>query len=265
MSDNDNSKDQETKKRVLGEEWLDWDGEQSKEDSRESWATFLLLSLAVLAILILIGFLFLYLVLPRFESFGTLWAAVITASILGIAGVLILWYLLVLFSLLMKKRYINVCLDSSNKLIYFLLPHVSRLASLFGISSDRLSHSFILLNNMLTGPPGENGMILVLLPRCLRKDLMDKLKVACELYPDVVYHIAPGGTVARKIIKKTGPRAIVAIACERDLLSGIVEISGRIPVIGIPNRRPEGPCRDTVIDLNELKAALDYFQTVRSK
>jgi hypothetical protein len=81
----------------------------------------------------------------------------------------------------------------------------------------------------------------------------------CDGYPNVVLQTAPGGNVARKIIRKTKPRAIVAVACERDLVSGIQDVAPKIPVLGICNSRPAGPCKDTVVDLDEFRDALDMF------
>ena len=49
------------------------------------------------------------------------------------------------------------------------------------------------------------------------------------------------------------------MACERDLLSGIQDICNQIPIIGIPNIRPEGPCKNTTIDLNEFEKAVHTF------
>ena len=50
----------------------------------------------------------------------------------------------------------------------------------------------------------------------------------------------------------------MAIACERDLTSGIQEVA-EIPVIGIINERPEGPCCNTRVDLNKVEEAIRYF------
>jgi hypothetical protein len=70
--------------------------------------------------------------------------------------------------------------------------------------------------------------------------------------------IATGGTLARRVIVETLPKAIVAVACERDLTSGIQD-SYPIPVIGILNERPFGPCRDTRVDLSKVAAAVRFF------
>ncbi len=251
------------KKRVLGDEWLDWDGRPSEKDTSESRSTFLYLSLVVLALFIVIVLLFWYLVLPRFESFGSVWALVITC-ILGAAALsLIVWYVLLVVAVIWNRRYMNVCLTHGSRLFFLMLPFVTRLASSVGISKDRLSHSFIRVANELAGPGKGPGPVLVLFPRCLRADIRSKAKEICSSYDDVRLHTAPGGTEARKIIRDTSPGAIVAVACERDLIAGIQDVAPKIPVIGIPNTRPEGPCTDTTIDTGELKEAIEFFLTPR--
>ncbi|WP_279378941.1 DUF116 domain-containing protein [Acetivibrio straminisolvens] len=65
-----------------------------------------------------------------------------------------------------------------------------------------------------------------------------------------------GGTAARNIVSKIRPKIIVSVACERDLSSGIADV-GSIPVIGIINDRPNGPCYNTNVDVNALKKKLE--------
>ncbi|HHW13778.1 MAG TPA: DUF116 domain-containing protein, partial [Firmicutes bacterium] len=70
--------------------------------------------------------------------------------------------------------------------------------------------------------------------------------------------VATGGGMARKIIHDLRPAAVVAVACERDLTSGLLE-TFPLPVYGIVNDRPEGYCVNTRVNLERLKAALDRF------
>lgn len=245
---------------MLGDEWIDWDGRPVEADTSASARTFILLSLVVCALFILIVLLFWYLVLPRFELFGRMWALVFTA-VLGVAAVVLLaWYALVALAVLRRKRYFNICLNGGGRLLFLLLPFAMRIAGAIGISKDRLRHSFIKASNTLAGPTGGDGPVLVLFPRCLRSDIRSEARAVCGEFPGVILHTVPGGTEARKIIEETRPGAIVAVACERDLLTGIQDVAPRIPVIGIPNTRPHGPCVDTTIDIGELRRALVLFR-----
>ncbi len=247
------------KKRILGDEWLDWNGGRTEEDTSESRNTFLYLSLVVLGLFIAIVLLFWYLVLPRFESFGRIWALVLTGILGSAAFLLVTLYVVLVIAVTGKRRYMNVCLTRGSRLFFIMLPLVTRLAASVGISRDRLSHSFIRVSNELADPRKGPGPVLVLFPRCLRPDIRRKAKEICSGYEGVSLHTAPGGTEARMIIRDTSPGAIVAVACERDLIAGIQEVAPKIPVIGIPNTRPEGPCTGTTIDTGELTAAIEYF------
>ena len=73
--------------------------------------------------------------------------------------------------------------------------------------------------------------------------------------------VATGGTIARKIVKDVKPEAIVAVACERDLCSGIADIYP-LHVIGIPNERPFGPCFNTKVDIQKVSEAIKSLCSV---
>ncbi len=265
MSKDDGRKTGElTKKRVLGDEWRDWDGELGSQNISEGKNTFLYLSMVVLFSIIMLAALFWYLIFPRFESFGRVWAILVSFLFIGTGVFVLTWYILLLIAVLSKKNYVNICLTKGSSLLFFILPLVLRFAASLGISRDRLSHSFIRVSNTLVkAETAGSGPVLALFPRCLKKDIRQQAISLCEEFPDVVFNTATGGSVARKIIRETAPRAIVAVACERDLLSGIQEIAPRIPVIGIPNNRPYGPCKDTIIEISELRSALDFFHKKR--
>jgi len=54
------------------------------------------------------------------------------------------------------------------------------------------------------------------------------------------------------------PEAIVAVACELDLTTGIQD-TYPIPVIGILNERPNGPCINTKVDIGKVRDAIIDF------
>jgi hypothetical protein len=118
--------------------------------------------------------------------------------------------------------------------------------------------------------------ILLLLPHCLQ---MSECKIRltynvyncercgkCEIR-DLIYianrnglklSIATGGGLARRIISEVRPDAVVAVACENDLSSGIAD-TYPLPVLGIPNERPYGPCMNTRVDLQKVKEAIEFL------
>ena len=64
--------------------------------------------------------------------------------------------------------------------------------------------------------------------------------------------------LARKKVQELRPDAIVAVACERDLSSGLQDVYP-LPAFGVLNERPNGPCVDTKVDLERLRQAILYF------
>ena len=67
--------------------------------------------------------------------------------------------------------------------------------------------------------------------------------------------IATGGTLARKIIIQNRPQFIIAVACQRDLVDGLNDVFP-IPVYGVLNERPEGPCVNTRVSVELIEKAL---------
>jgi hypothetical protein len=90
--------------------------------------------------------------------------------------------------------------------------------------------------------------------RCGKCRIRDLIGVAESRRLDLF--VATGGNLARRIVKDVNPEAIVAVACERDLSSGIAD-TYPLPVIGIPNERPFGPCLNTRVDLKMVEEAIN--------
>ena len=133
------------------------------------------------------------------------------------------------------------------------------LGRLLFINKDRLAHAFIRTNNALVrlAPHGLSpDGVLILLPRCLAKEQLEKAKAMASAR-GVETAIVAGGEQARQRIREKRPSVVIGVACERDLLSGIRDVRHRFAVLGIANTRPDGPCRNTLINLKELEAALD--------
>jgi hypothetical protein len=67
--------------------------------------------------------------------------------------------------------------------------------------------------------------------------------------------ISTGGTVARKKVHEHKPDAVIAVACERDLTSGVQD-AYPLPVLGIVNKRPKGYCIETGVEIPEVRRAI---------
>src|SRR5213596_3242547 len=96
------------------------------------------------------------------------------------------------------------------------------------------------------------GELLVLIPRCLSKGALDGVLAIAGRY-DVPVFVATRGQLARRVIRERRPRAVVAVACERDMMTGLRDVAGRLPVLGLTMRLPNGPCRDAMLDLDIME------------
>lgn len=166
------------------------------------------------------------------------------------------------------------------RLIY---PLLMLFGSFFKNKKERLQCYIIELNNRLVKAEwsmnnrrSQKIRLLLLLPHCLQTDSCD-VRITNNIYNckrcgkcvisgiikvaedhDLSLYVATGGTIARRIVKDILPHAIVAVACERDLSSGIVD-TYPLPVIGITNERPYGPCINTMINQERIKEAIEFF------
>ena len=115
---------------------------------------------------------------------------------------------------------------------------------------------------------------MILLPHCLQnvdcphkithdinycqecgKCVIQEFKQIGQEY-NVHIKVATGGTLARKIVSEVKPKVILAVACHRDLTEGIKDIDV-IPVVGVLNQRPNGPCYNTTCDTAEIRKILN--------
>lgn len=254
MTEEKNSQD-----RALGDAWEGWDGDVSlyEGDLNESVWVFLGFAFSVLAVITICLFLFWYLIEPRLLSLYH-GLPVIIGGLITIASAMSgIWFLLVVLSVVLRKNLLGPFAGKVHW-ISLLVRLAQRIGLIFGISKDKLGSSFINVQNILVMLKIEGyarDKVLVLLPRCLTRETKLKIDQICSTH-NLKDFIAAGGSIARKIIQAQKPRAIIAVACERDLVSGIEDVGGKIPVIAIPNKRFEGPCKNTTIDFDAFEAAV---------
>ncbi len=163
--------------------------------------------------------------------------------------------------------------------VKLFLPIMTMLGRIFGISKNKIRSSFIKVNNELV--VSETGQykpseILLLMPHCLQKSKC-KIRLTYNIYNckmcgkcpitgllelsnryGIYLAIATGGTIARRIVVQRRPKIILAVACQRDLASGIQD-TYPLPVYGVLNERPHGPCLDTLVPLDHLEKAILRF------
>ncbi len=160
--------------------------------------------------------------------------------------------------------------------IKFLLPMIEFTGKVLGLDKDLIRQSFIAMNNSLVISQKykvKPDRILILLPHCIqlfdceikvtgdvnkcvmcgRCDIKDLVQIGKKYGIDI--SVATGGTLARKVIVEKRPKLVLAVACERDLTSGIKDCYP-LPVLGVLNQRPNGPCYNTIVDASAIEAAL---------
>ncbi len=163
--------------------------------------------------------------------------------------------------------------------VKLFLPLMVLLGKTLGIRKESIMLSFVSVNNELVR--AEAGRykpeeILLLMPHCLQNSKCDRRLTydinnckrcgKCPIAGLLDLHdkygvnlaVATGGTVARRIVVQLRPKMIIAVACYRDLSSGIQD-TYPLPVFGVLNERPHGPCLDTLVDPSLLEEALHRF------
>lgn len=160
--------------------------------------------------------------------------------------------------------------------IRLLLPVIELIGRIAGIPRDTVRQSFIAMNNSLVLSRKfrlKPDRVMILLPHCLqlaecdikitgdinkcvrcgRCDIAGLAELAEKYRIDIF--VVTGGTLARKVIREKRPKLVVAVACEGDLTSGIRDCYP-LPVLGILNERPNGPCFNTAVDTRKIDEAL---------
>jgi len=160
-----------------------------------------------------------------------------------------------------------------------MFPFMILMGKVLGISRERVQQSFIEVNNQLVRSNSHRtrpSRLLILLPHCIQDfdcqvritgniknckgcgkcEIKDLVELADQYQVKIA--VATGGTLARRIIVENRPEAIVAVACELDLTTGILD-SYPLPVIGILNERPHGPCINTKVDIEKVRGAIASF------
>lgn len=190
----------------------------------------------------------------------------------GFAGIILtLWF----------SKTVSLFQGPMRMAINTFFPLVLAVGKIFRIDMDRIRNSFVQVNNHLVKAKRislKSEEILLLAPHCLQRStcphkitgsvdncrrcggcaINDLLKLRDKYGINI--GIATGGTLARKYVKDYRPKAIVAIACERDLTSGILD-ANPIPVLGITNIRPNGPCNNTCINVSKVEDAIQHLIT----
>ena len=207
---------------------------------------------------------------------------VVCFSMGAVLGLLILGVGLLILTLI-RGREIFLASRLRGIVVEVLFPIMIGVGKLLGISKEKIQQSFVEVNNLLVRAKCSDSKpkrILLLMPHCLQFNEC-AIKITTDAYKcqacgkckikdlvmlaqkhDVHLSVATGGTLARRRVAEAKPQAIIAVACERDLTSGIQD-AYPLPVIGILNERPFGPCFNTSVDISKVAEALEFLASGR--
>lgn len=253
---------------------------KTKTDSQEKGRNKVFIILVSVSCLLMAGFLIVLWLLPYygFSAMGS-WAPTFAAVVLGCLLIILLWS----WAGLVLASVSDIRLPFFTKLrgvtMRVLLPLMIVVGRILGLSKKEIRASFIQVNNdMVLAECGRYPAerLLLLMPHCLQSSKC-KLRLTYNIYNckrcgkcpiaglielsdryGIFLSIATGGTLARRIVMQRRPAMIIATACERDLASGIQD-TYPLPVYGVLNQRPHGPCMDTLVVLETVETAIRRF------
>lgn len=90
--------------------------------------------------------------------------------------------------------------------------------------------------------------------KCCGKCRIGEMKVLAEKY-GVRCVVAGGGRRAVEEVRRPATCAVVAVACQKELVAGILATFPK-PVLAVGNTRPKGSCLNTSVDPAAVEAAI---------
>jgi uncharacterized protein len=241
--------------RRLGHEWDEWDGRPLPNAGNYDSSPALFFLWSAIALLAAFGILALtlYLLAPRLATLYPVVPRVLWIGLGAAALVLVGWWILLFLSWRTGRPLLPERLAERGPFLR-LMRLTSRVAERFG-RRDWVENASVKVYNalaLLRGRKVGKGEMLLLIPRCLSKETLDGVLGIAGKYGVPVF-VATRGQLARRVIRERRPRAVVAVACERDMVSGLHDVAGKVPVLGLTMTLPAGPCKDAVLNLGQLE------------
>lgn len=249
--------------RRLGHEWDEWDGRPLPNGGNYDSppALFFGWSAGAMAALLSVAAFSLYLLTPRLGLLAAQLPRVLWLTLGALAAIAWLWWGFILVSYLWRRPLLPERMAERGPLLR-LMRLTSRVAGRFG-RRDWVENAAVKVYDALARERGRKvgkGELLLLIPRCLSRGALDGVLAIAGKY-EVPVFVATRGQLARRVIRERRPRAVVAVACERDMVSGLHDVAGKIPVLGLTMTLPAGPCKDASLDLARLEEWVRAYVT----
>jgi hypothetical protein len=241
--------------RRLGHEWDEWDGRPlpNRGNYDSSPTLFFAWSAIVLIVGLGLAAALLFLFHPRLADLHAALPRLLWTGLAVVGLTLWAWWGVLFLSYATGRALLPERLAERGPFLQ-LMRLTSRLAERFGRrdwvenASVKVYNALALLRRRKVG----TGELLLLIPRCLSKETLDGVLGIAGKYGVPVF-VATRGQLARRVIRERRPRAVVAVACERDMVSGLHDVAGKIPVLGLTMTLPSGPCKDALLNLGQLE------------
>lgn len=247
--------------RRLGHEWDEWDGQPLPNGGNYDAPPALFFGWAIAALVVALGVasLLLFLLDPRLGELHHRLPLLLWSSFGLLAAAALLWWAAIGLSYLIRRPLLPAVL-AERGLFLQVMRLTSRLAARVGMR-DRVENASVKVYNTLallrTHKVG-TGELLLLIPRCLSRATLDTVMALAGKHGVPVF-VATRGQLARRVIRERRPRAVVAVACERDMVTGLHDVAGKVPVLGLTMTLPAGPCKDASLDYEMLEGYLKAF------
>jgi hypothetical protein len=167
------------------------------------------------------------------------------------------------------QRLIGLGVDLSTK------KALKKAMGIIGLDPENIDHLYIELKNEIHKDvfgKAQPKNTIIFLPQCLRKSAKCKARLGGEGYECVAcskdckasavkrlgeavgysVFIVPGGSMVGKIVEKYKPKAVVGVACIKELVMALDEL--KIPTHAI--ELTKDGCINTDVDIDDVKAAL---------
>lgn len=244
--------------RRLGHEWDEWDGKPLPNNGDFRTTTtgryFLFTALGIAGI-VMVGAGAIFLLTPRLAQLAEWLPRVLYTADLALAAVGAVWLALIGLSYA-TNRALLPSRFAERGLLLKTLRLSSRVGEMFGVQRDWTDNAAVAVYNRLAWAREwrvRANELLILIPRCLSRAALEGVMDIARRH-NVATFVATRGAYARQAIRERRPRAVVAVACERDMVSGLHDVAGRLPVLGLTMQLPNGPCKDASLDLAQMEA-----------
>ena len=247
--------------RRLGHEWDEWDGKPLPDEGNFDAPASLFFRWAIASLTIAFAVIAagLYLLAPRLLDLHPQLPRFGWSVLALVAGAALLWWSALFLSYAIHRTLMPAWL-AERGLFLRVMRLTSRVASGFG-QRDWVENASVKVYNALALRRAQKvgtGELLLLIPRCLSRDTLDRVLSLAGQYGIPVF-VATRGQLARRVIRERRPRAVVAVACERDMVTGLHDVAGKVPVLGLTMTLPAGPCKDAMLDFVTLERYLQAF------